>query len=145
MLVTQAQDTNLSSFEDPFNLITGFRPSGYGIRTRFHLPFLLGPVLLTGPYRIVMPPCVLVITTSNRAYSTRERRYCFPLKMTLPRIHRFHGLPLCLSHVEQPVWGSKLSPACSTATLFCPYDRAMSVSGAGFPPPVSVDLLPHGP
>ena len=82
-----------------------------------------------------------------------ERRYpwppgeklSFPLKMSLPQILRFHGLPLCLSHVEQPVWGFKLSPACSTATLFCPYDRAMSVSGTGFPPPVIVDLLPHGP
>ena len=60
VLVAQAQDTNLSSFEDPFNLITGFRPGGYAIRTRFYLPFLLGLVLLTSPYCIVMPPYVLV-------------------------------------------------------------------------------------
>ncbi len=30
------------------------------------------------------------------------------------------------------------------ATLFCSYDWLMSVSGTGFTPPVSVDLVPHG-
>ena len=51
---------------------------------------------------------------------------------------------LSLYHVKEPVRIVKISPSCSKATLFCSYDRLMSVSGTGFTPPVRIDLFSHG-
>src|SRR4030067_3441412 len=68
----------------------------------------------------------------------------FPLKINLSPDHSYIASYLSLYHVKEPVRVQKFPLRALKATLFCSYDRLMSVSGTGFSPPVRVDVFSHG-
>src|SRR5271157_1819039 len=85
----------------------------------------------SNPQRIRALKCLIC---GNRQEQGAPCRWPFFLLKIDPMLSRCY-ITFLLYHVKEPVQIVKISPSRSMAALFCPYDRLMSVSGAGSTPP----------
>ena len=80
----------------------------------------------------------------NKVCMRKSSDATFLLKIDLSPDSIYIAFHLSFHYVKEPAQIIKISPSCSMATLFCSYDRLMSVSGTGFSPPVSIGLFSPG-